>query len=145
MLENTRRHTPHAGYPWSVDSRFPLIRARSLSSLLAPRAMGVEKTRSPVNRHSRSLGNRVRRVCAPPRRTRVFPRRTGKRGYRGHPTTIIDLPAILERLDRPPWLERSFLFRVTTGVLYCEIINSRMKTIPHPRVSEIRAKSKIVV
>lgn len=48
MLENTRRlAAPHAGYPWSVDSRFPLIRTLS--------AGGWEKKRLAFSSKSSSL------------------------------------------------------------------------------------------
>lgn len=44
----------HAGYPWSVDSRFPLIRA------FTDRAEKKRAARTPVNRRRfRSLGNRT--------------------------------------------------------------------------------------
>lgn len=63
MLENTRRHVaPHAGYPWSVDSRFPLIRALGVRGRTRDgREKGRKSApRSPVNRQRfRSLGNRA--------------------------------------------------------------------------------------
>lgn len=66
FADNAWKYTEtHAGYPWSVDSRFPLIRALS---------DGTEKTRDPFSGKSSSLSvtRKSHRVLPYPRVFRGF-------------------------------------------------------------------------